>query len=86
MDPYYATGVCCCRRIIICRVTVNLHYSVLITNGYNLKFKYKNICSTMYRLKLNKELNSVAFVCTVVNFGCVCCRILKCNHNKTSAS
>jgi hypothetical protein len=40
MDPYYATGVCCCGRILICRVTVNLHYNAimkLITNIYNLK-------------------------------------------------
>jgi hypothetical protein len=44
MDPYYAAGVCC-GRILICILTVNLHYNVimkLITSSYNLKFKYKN--------------------------------------------
>lgn len=42
MDPYYATGVCCCKRIFICRMRVDLHSNALIkfiTNNYDLKYK-----------------------------------------------
>jgi hypothetical protein len=46
VDPYCATGVCCCGQILICRMRVNLYYNVimkLFTRRYDLKFKYKNV-------------------------------------------
>jgi hypothetical protein len=44
MDPYCANGVRCDGQILICKVTVNLHYVImkLITRSYNSKFIYKN--------------------------------------------
>jgi hypothetical protein len=51
VDQYCATGVCCCGWIVICRVAVNLHYNViirLITNSYNLKFKYKSLNTKIF--------------------------------------
>jgi hypothetical protein len=44
MDPYYATGVCC-EQVLTCREHRS-HSNVLIkliTNSYNLKFKYKSL-------------------------------------------
>jgi hypothetical protein len=49
MDPYYATGVCCCKRMYICRVSIDLYSNILIkliTDAYNFKCKgHKNIKS-----------------------------------------
>jgi hypothetical protein len=46
MDSCYATGVCCYGRLLLCTVSVNIQYNIImkrITNSYDLKFKYCDV-------------------------------------------
>jgi hypothetical protein len=42
MDPYYAMGVCCWKKLFICRVSIGLYSNIImkfITNSYDFKNK-----------------------------------------------
>jgi hypothetical protein len=50
VDPYCATGVCCCGWILICKVAVKLHHNVimkLITSSYNSEFNLRHISTSV---------------------------------------
>jgi hypothetical protein len=58
MDPYYATGVCCCGRVLICWVTAMLKWSLLqfeirkccTPDPLEFEIKYNIICDHFHIL------------------------------------
>jgi hypothetical protein len=51
MDSYYATCVYCCKRIFICRMSIDLYSNVLIkfiNDIYDLKYKNMKVMNIKY--------------------------------------